>query len=176
MENTNIETQNTNNNKKLSKPGRTVLVRGRDNVVIDNSWFDNLAGLETTFKSDSSETYFLTFDSSDNALTALKSLKVNHRNEVYVKFSYYRLFFTIEGLTENSDYNTVKTSHINFIKNNTDGDVLYYKLYRKDGYLGCGDLTLDTRDALVSLLDSDGLKNYDLGNGLTGVFYSYNRH
>ena len=63
-----------------------------------------------------------------------------------LKYSHYRVFFTISGLSEEVEYNDIKNAHIKHIESNTDGSVLYYKLYRKDdAYLGCGDLTVDTK-------------------------------
>jgi hypothetical protein len=175
MENTNTENTDTKFNRRLKKPGKTVLVKAKEGATVQETWFDSLEGRQTLFKSETSESYFMTFDTIENALTALKLLKVNHRNELYVKFAHYRVFFTIDGLSESSDYNTVKQQHIKFIEDNTNSSVLYYKLYRKDGFLGSGDLTIDTRDGLSALLDVDVHKNYDLGNGLSGTFYRYNK-
>ena len=77
---------------------------------------------------------------------------------------------------DSTDYNTVKQSHINFIQDNTDSEVLYYKLYRNKKYLGCGDVTIDTKEALDKLLSKDDSKEFDLGDGLSGKFYRYQKN
>ena len=81
----------------------------------------------------------------------------------------------MEGLAEDSDYNVIKQTHIDFVEKHTNSQVLYYKLYRNQKYLNCGDMTIDTKDALDALLNTDAHKEFDLGDGLTGVFYRYNR-
>ena len=81
---------------------------------------------------------------------------------------------TLSGLSEDTDYNDVKTKHIKFIEDNTDSKVLYYKLYRKKGYLGCGDVTIDTKLGLDNLLDKEKFKDFDILDGHSGVFYKYN--
>ena len=48
-----------------------------------------------------------------------------------------------------------------------------YKLYRNKSYLGCGDVTIDTKSGLDALLDKEKYKEFDL-SGNTGVFYRYN--
>ena len=92
-----------------------------------------------------------------------------------VKFAHYRVFFTMENLKDETDYNSVKDRHVKFVTDNTGSEVLYYKLYRNKSYLGCGDLTIDTKEALDKLLSQDQHKEFDLGDGNTGVFYRYNR-
>jgi hypothetical protein len=92
-----------------------------------------------------------------------------------VKFAHYRVFFTMENLSEETKYDDVKDKHVKFVQDNTDSEVLYYKLYRNKSYLGCCDLTIDTKDALDKLLCQDQHKEFDLGNGNIGVFYRYNR-
>jgi hypothetical protein len=52
--------------------------------------------------------------------------------------------------------------------------VLFYKLYRKDNkYLGCGDMTIDTKEGLDLLMSSEGLKSVSLECGVTGTHYHY---
>ena len=94
-----------------------------------------------------------------------------------VKYAHYRVFFTMDGLTDESSYDDIKKQHIKFVEDHTDAKVLFYKLYKdqKKGYLGCGDLTIDTKESLDKLLSQDQHKEYDLGNGHSGVFYRYNR-
>ena len=66
-------------------------------------------------------------------------------NKYIVRYSYYKLFFTIIGLNDNSDYNTIKKELIDHISKDTNIQVLYCKFYCKNNkYLGCGDITVDT--------------------------------
>ena len=68
----------------------------------------------------------------------------------------------MNGLSDQSDYNSIKKSHIDYITEQTGTEVLYYKLYKKDkdSYLGCGDLTIDTKDGMDKLLQEESLKEY----------------
>ena len=100
--------------------------------------------------------------------------------DILVKYAHYRLYFTINGLTNDTDYNSVKKAHIDYITENTGTEVLYYKLYKKDktSYLGCGDLTIDTKDGMDKLLQEDSLKNYEFtveDVEFSGQFYQFNK-
>ena len=169
--------QNKTSGKKkfMRKAGKTLLLKAKDNCVIKPEWFTSLEGLVSHDKTAKTGAYFLTFNDMGKSLDALKQLKKDHDNDLMVKFAHYRVFFTMEGLQENTEYDKVKESHVNFIESNTNSKVLYYKLYRNKNFLGCGDLTIDTKDALDKLLNKDEHKEFDLGNGHTGVFYRYNR-
>lgn len=158
---------NSDQNKKaVRKPGRTLVVKSSDSV--DSSTF---TGLQNSVQTTNGSQFFV-FDTIDNASTAFKTLKEsNHK----VKFAHYRLFFTMNGLDESVSYNDLKTQHINWIVANSDADVLFYKQYRKGGkFLGCGDLTIDTKESMDKLLDKDGLKNYSFDK-FTGTFYRFNK-
>jgi len=172
------KTQDSTNKKKfMRKAGKTLLIKAKDDSTIKPEWFNSLDGLVENGVTQTYKTgaYFLTFNHIDKSLNALKTLRKEHDDELMVKFAHYRVFFTINGLTDETDYNTVKEAHVDFIQNNTNSEVLYYKLYRNQKYLNCGDLTIDTKDALDKLLNTDEHKEFDLGNGQTGVFYRYNR-
>ena len=163
---------NTDTKKNIREAGKTILVKP-NNVDIDEKLFTNMTGLVSTNKTEKTGSYFLTFDNIDNSLESFKTLKQN--NDVLVKFSHYKVFFTMNWLTNDTDYNDIKTKHIKFIEDNTNSKVLYYKLYRNKNYLGCGDLTIDTKEGLDKLLDKDLIKEFDLDNNNTGIFYKYNR-
>ena len=171
--------QNEGKGKKsfMRKAGKTLLLKAKDGCTIKEEWFKSLDGLKENGVAQTSNTgsYFLTFDEVGKSLDALKHIRKEHDKDVMVKFAHYRVFFTLEGLEDSTDYNTVKQAHIDFIKKHTDSEVLYYKLYRNKNYLGCGDLTIDTKDALDNLLSQEHNKEFDLGDGHTGKFYRYNR-
>ena len=154
------------------RAGRTILVKTNTGMV-DNKYFENLVGLQNKAETKTTSSVFLTFDTIANATDAMKVLE--QHNNIRVKYSYYRIFFTMSGLTDTSDYNTVKNSLIQHVETSTNSSVLFCKLYRKDTkYLGCGDFTIDTLDGMNKLLAKDSaLKQYTLDK-LTGSFYRYN--
>lgn len=161
--------------KFVRKAGKTLLLKEKDGSSIDETWFKSLDGLSSHYKTEKTGSYFLTFEDTGKSLDALKVLRKEHDQELMVKFAHYKVFFTMEGLSDETDYNTVKEKHIKFVQDSTNSEVLYYKLYRKKSYLGCGDLTIDTKEALDKLLSKDEKKEFDLENGNTGVFYRFNR-
>lgn len=172
--------QNGNENENSTfqkKPGRTLLIKQLsmdDNLTL---LFGELNGLKSTFKTEKSMSFFLTFDSVQNSTDSYEHLKT-FDTQLKVKYAHYRVFFTIKGLEENSDYNTIKNLHTKYIEDNTNGTVLYYKLYRKNNsFLECGDLTVDTKESFDSLMtESSGVRNYTLDNGLlTGSHFRYNK-
>jgi len=170
--------QEQNNKKKfVRKEGKTLLVKAKEGYVIDPVWFDSLDGITENGISAPSKTnsYFITFTDATKSLEALKNLRKDHDHEIMIKFAHYRVFFTMEGLTDETDYNVIKQLHTDFVQTHTNSEVLYYKLYRNKKYLGCGDLTIDTKEALDVLLNKDGHKEFDLGDGKTGIFYRYTR-
>ncbi len=172
----------SNNEKKpQSKPqtrtkaGRTLLVKpSSSNFSV--SIFDDLNGLTNKHHIEKTDSHFLTFTSAKDALEALKKLK-NTKN-ARVKFAQYRIFFKMEGLTDSTDYNAVKTAHTTMVKN-IGGDVLYYRLYRKDNkFIGCGDMTVDTKDAFDKIIsageDNTGMKQFKL-DGISGTHFRYKK-
>jgi hypothetical protein len=157
------------------RAGRTLLVKGTN---ISPSTFSGLSGLVNQAETKTTNSVFLTFDTSPSALAALRKLRTDHTN-LRVKFSHYRIFFTISGLTDTSDYNAVKQELLKHVETKSGAQVLFCKLYRKDNhYLGCGDLTIDTLTGMNALLSKDsGNKEYSItANGVTvtGTFYRYN--
>ena len=173
--NVNVSVQKDGKKKNVRKAGKTLLIKPSDGVNIVETWFNDLSGVVSVIKTAKTGSYFLTFDNIGNSLEALKSLRKDHEGEILVKFAHYKLFFTMTGLSDDSDYNSIKTKHIQFIEENTDSKVLYYKLYRNKSYLGCGDVTIDTKAGLDILLDKDKFKEFDISDNNTGVFYRFNR-
>lgn len=165
---------NDPNKKMVRKAGRTLLVSPTNNTGKSETIFSKLTGLSTNHSTDNGS-FFLTFDTVQNALDSFQYLRQNHP-EIRVKFARYQIFFTISGLNSSSDYSVVKQNITNFVEKEAGAHVLYFKLYRKgDKYLGCGDFTIDTKDAMDKLLKKEGsLKNYTIGD-LTGTFYRYNK-
>jgi hypothetical protein len=169
------EQEATDTKKKMvRKAGRTLLVSPSNGSSLNESTFSKLSGLTVTH-STKNGSYFLTFDTIQNSLDSFRSLRQDHP-ELRVKFARYQIFFTVTGLTDSSDYSTVKQNMTNFVEKESGANVLYFKLYRKgDNYLGCGDLTVDTKDSMDKLLNKEGsLKNYTVGE-LSGTFYRYNK-
>ena len=108
-------------------------------------------------------------------MNSLEKLRTNSFGKYLVRFSYYKLFFTIIGLDDKIDYNTAKKGLTDFISKNSNIQVLYCKFYCKDKkYLGCGDLTVDTLEGMNKLLSkTDGFKEFSFDN-LSGIFYKFN--
>lgn len=98
------QTEDEKNKKSVYKPGRTLLVKYVSGSTIDDTVFDSLEGLSNKSETKSSNSCFLTFDNVDNAVKAFRKLNDN-LSHYRVKFSYYRVFFTIDGLDDSTDYN-----------------------------------------------------------------------
>lgn len=167
--------QNNQDTKEtvVTKPGRTLLVKSSSNNQLKESLFSGLVGLKSKSATKTSNSYFLNFDTVENSAAALAVLET--KPECMAKYSYYRVFFTMNGLTDTTDYNTVKKELTDYVSNRTSSPVLFCKFYRKDSkYLGCGDMTVDTLEAMNTLLSKeDGQKEYTFGS-YTGSFYRYN--
>ena len=168
------ENTDDNSKKAVRKPGRTLLLKSASGSKLNSSVFTSLEGLKSHTETKSTSSYFLTFNTVSDAVNAYKKLR-NESSDYRVKYSYYRVFFTMNGLTESSDYNQVKKDLMEHVTKTSDASVLYCKLYRQDTkFLGCGDFTIDTLDAMNTLLSKEGgLKDYTMG-GLSGTFYRYN--
>ena len=171
----NLEADSKVKKRNVRKAGKTLLVKVNDDITVDEKWFTELGGFVDLTKTPKTGSYFLTFKDVESSLEGLKTLRNEHESDLKVKFAHYRVFFTLTNLDDSSDYNKIKQKHIDFIENNTDSQVLYYKLYRNKGFLGCGDLTIDTKLALDKLLDKEQFKEFDLQESHTGVFYRFNR-
>jgi hypothetical protein len=174
-------TQQSTRRPQHTKAGRTLLVKPSNtssNVVFDAEFLSTFSGFQTTHHTEKTNSYFTTYATPNDALAALKGIKTKYGRDVRVKYSHYRIFFKLEGLTDETDYNTVKAAHTEFAQK-LGCNVLYYRLYRKEKtYLGCGDMTIDVKDAFDTLLDSDKLKTFELSVGdvkYTGTHYRYKK-
>jgi hypothetical protein len=165
-------TYNTERTKTVRKSGRTLLVKTADNTF-DEKLLSNFTGLVNKTESKASNSYFLTFDTVTNAESAYTKLRTT--TDYRVKYSYYRVFFIMTGLTDTTDYNEVKKEMSDHVYKQSKANVLYCKFYRKDNkYLGCGDLTVDTLESLNALLSKEnGTNEYTFGN-FSGSFYRFN--
>jgi hypothetical protein len=169
---------NDEQKKTVKKAGRTLLVSPNHGSSITEASFSSYTGLVNTYVT-KNNSYFLTFDTIDNALDCFKKIR-HDLSEIKVKFARYQIFFTISGLSDSSDYSVVKQDVSKFVETTSGANVLYFKLYRKgDHYIGCGDLTIDTKDSMDKLINKEStIKNYTLVSGsetLTGTFYRYNK-
>lgn len=154
--------------KFIRKAGRTLLVTLDNPDLFSSTGYEGLESTSTKNKS-----IFLTFDNITNSVKAYKKIRADYP-DWRVKFSYYKVFFTMVGLSNNNDYNTIKQSLSKFVSDNTNSNVLYCKFYRKDNnLLGCGDLTVDTVEAMKKLLSKDGLKDFSF-DSYSGTFYKFN--
>lgn len=162
------------NSEHVNKPGKTILVKLVSNTTDQQNTFNKLGGLVSCAETKTYNSYFLTFDTIENAAKAYTTLSEDTK-KYNIKFSYYRVFFTLNGLKDTTDYNTAKQDLINFITEKTGASVLYCKLYKKDNkYIGCGDCTIDTMEGMNMLLNKDNnLKEFTIGS-YSGTFFRYN--
>lgn len=157
----------------VKKPGRTLILKTYNEYILDDTILLQLNGVLKINKTKQS-IIFIIFDNVQNALSGLKTLKQVSPN-LKVKFSYYKVFFTISGLTDTCDYNVVKKGIIDYVTENTAANILYCKLYRKNNsYIGCGDLTVDMLDSAIKLVSkTDYIKDFSFDK-YSGVFYKFN--
>jgi hypothetical protein len=154
------------NKKVIRKPGRTLVVKSEQSISTEG-----MTGLQNSVQTTSGSQFFI-FDNVDNSKTAFKLIKDMN---LQVRFAHYRIFFTMTGFDDTVNYNDIKTQHTQWITENSNASVLYYKQYRKnDKFLGCGDFTIDTKESMDKLLDKEGLKNYAFDK-FTGTYYIYNK-
>jgi hypothetical protein len=157
--------------KQLPKAGRTILVKSKTSDVLDLSKFDNLNGLLNKSEINQHNSLFLTFDTIANAETAFNLIS----SEYNVKYSYYKIFFTLSANVDNSNYEEIKNEIMNFIETNTNSSMLYCKFYRKNAsYMNCGDLIIDSIEVMNNLISKESkLKQFKLTN-MSGTFYRFN--
>ena len=174
VDNNSDNMSNDGQKKAVRKPGRTLLISSSMGSTLNESTLTNLEGMTSSF-STKNGSYFLTFDTIEHSLECYKKLRTEQPN-LKVKFSRYQIYFKINGLTDTSDYSLVKQEISDFVEKQSGGSVLYFKLYRKgDKFLGCGDLTVDTKDAMDKLLNKDSpIKNYTVGS-YSGTFFRFNK-
>ena len=153
------------------KPSLTIIVSPADNSPINESIFKNLTGLTQSNKNKSNG-YFLEFDTLENAKIAFDTLKQNPK--LLEKYGFYNLFVKVVGLTDSSDYQTVKNDITGFVKEKSGGNVPFFKLYRKqDKFIGCAKLTVDTKKAMDNILDETGSIKSCKINNLSLNFYPF---
>jgi hypothetical protein len=162
--NSNSPLQKKNFNRKA---GRTLLIKASEPLTL--IYPGQINSLQTN-----NNIQFIIFDTIENSLNAYKIIKENC--DVQIKFAHYRIFFTINGIEENTDYNTVKNLHCEWLTANSDANILYYKLYLKNNkFIGCGEFTIDTKDSMDKLLNKDnGLKQYTFDK-YSGTYYRYTK-
>ena len=172
--------------KRFRKAGRTLLIKPVETkesqfeshvkTLLETQKFEGLVSVSDSAKG----AKFLLFDTISNAVVAFKVFRKD--DLVFVKYAHYKVFFNMTGLTtlDKVDYNQVKESHSTWVTDKTQANVLYYKLYSNgDKYLGCGEMTVDTKEGVDQLLQKDSLlKDYTLKiekTTLGGKYYQYNR-
>lgn len=179
------ETTNNKQMKPRRKMGKTLLVsppRASD-VVVNGDYFtkENLTGLEKVTEKDGK--FFLLFGDYSQAKDAL--IKLKKEFNYFVKFVHYKIFFKCSQLADQTpneefEHKTFKEAMRNLVQTKTNGHVLYaprlYLTPDKSKYVGCGNITVDTKECEDSLLDRDGsLKFSKIGeNGTYEVaFYRF---
>ena len=166
------ETYTTKKKNFHKKPGKTILIKVFDDSHDEKYNFTGLiSNTETLNKS-----RFLVFDTIENSKNAFSELKKN--KNILVKYATYKLFFTIKDIDENLEYDNIKEEMLSYITNNVDSDVLYFRLYRKNNvYLGCGEMTLDTKNGMDKILDKETeLRNFSIDSlNISGSFYRFKK-
>jgi len=145
--------------KNERKPGRTLLISN------DHQDELNVDGIMNTHITDSGSR-FVVFDTIENAQQAFDQLT----NEgVKVKYSYYKLFFRLRDMNlENTTYDEIKNEIKTRLSQLDDVNIVYFKLYTKNRELiGSGDLTVDCKDALDTLVNT---REIELNNGSMSVY------
>lgn len=164
----------TEKKKSVRKAGRTLLVHSLNNGIINDKAFEDLAGLVSRTETKSTRSYFLVFDTIENAVSSFRKLRQDF-NDLKVKFSYYRVFFKIEGLTNETDYSKAKIELNDYVSQRSGASVLYCKLYNKNGsFIGSGDLTVDTLEGMNALINRENSGNTFTFGGYSGTFYRFN--
>lgn len=171
---TNNKHESYSTKASVPKPGRTLLLKLSG--TNDMSMLDTLDGFQSKHFTEKSNSYFVTFATGEQSNNALTLLKTQFGTTLNAKFAHYRVYFTLQGLTNESDYSVVKATHTALVSKTANCNVLYYRLYRKnDTYLGCGDMTIDTKEGFECLMNQDNLKTFTLNTDLTGIHYRYNK-
>ena len=164
---------NTKQMKSRRKMGKTLLVSSQRNTdtIVDKAHLteDKLDGLLKTTEKDGK--FFLLFENHLKAKDALFYLRKEHN--YFVKFSHYKIFFKCVQLesetpSEDFEHKVFKDAMRALVQSKTNGHVIYApRLYRssdKSKYIGCGNITVDTKECEDALLSNDGeLKNSKIG-------------
>lgn len=159
-----------NAKKTVKKSGRTLLVTVSE-CKLPQDEASKLLGLVNKVVTKTGKSMFLMFDTIENAVSGFRFLRTLG-NDFRVKFSYYRVFFKLSGLTDITDYNTIKSQLSDAVEAESNSSVLYCKFYMKDNkYMGCGDLTLDSMEGMNKLV---ALKEGLTFDSHVGNFYRFN--
>ena len=169
--NNSYKIDNYYNKIKLKKISRTILIKSVN--PLDLNIFDKIEGITKVYPAKDNNLIFLTFDNINNSLNAFKLLKKN--KDLYVKVSYYKIFFTINGLNNTTNYNEIKKDLINYLTDKFNNiNILYCKFYYKNNkYLGCGDFTIDTFESLISILSKEQKNKEFSFKSYSGIFYKF---
>lgn len=128
----------------LKKPGKTLLIK-------DESF--DISKLEQVKKTTSvaSNIKFIEFNNTSDSVEAYNVLT---KNNVHVKFAYYRIFIKFTTNINDFEYDDIKTSLTSKLRDNyKDINILYFKLYRKsNSFIGSGELTIDDFDIFQQLI------------------------
>lgn len=152
--------------KMIKRPGKTLIVKTDQEFSTDK-----LVGL-VQHNSVADNKHFLVFDNVENSKKAFKIIKSDYN--LSVRYAYYKLYFTITGINDTSDYSLIKKNHMAWLTN-LGTNVLYYKLYKKDDKLiGCGDFTIDSKEDMDKLIGDNGCKTF-LFDTYSGSFYRYTK-
>jgi hypothetical protein len=149
--------------KQINKPGKTIIVKSKSDDDIDDSIFKNIENVTEITKSKDNKSVFIIFSNIKDSIKGLQKLRTDFKN-YNSKYSYYRIYFTINDLEDSTDYNDLKKKFITHVESLCNSNILYCKFYKKDNkYINCGDFTIDTYEGLNKLLDKDnGIKEYTL--------------
>ena len=171
----NIEKATSSEKNVVRKQGKTLILKSnKHSFDLSTLPYDEFEGLEEKNESRSG-CVFLVFSDVEKAGSVWKRLREEYSEDVLSKFAHYKLFFKISNLEDTSDYDKIKEKITSWVLEKTSSNVLYFKLYRKNNqYLGCGDLTLDTKEGMDCLLNKDKLKEWCIEDTeYSGVFYRY---
>jgi len=157
--------------KHLSKSGRTLLVKSKDTKPLVLSNFDGLDGLVSKAEINQHNSLFLIFDTIQHSEIAHTILNADY----IVKYSYYKIFFTLSSNIETSNLEKTKEEIVNYVETNTDSSMLYCKFYRKDeSYMNCGYLIVDTIDGMKKLISKESVLKQFKTESVSGTFYRFN--
>lgn len=175
---------NNNDRKPRRKMGKTILVSSQrdSDKTVDSKYFtkENLSGLEKVTEKDGK--FFILFGDYTQAKDALLHLRKEFN--YFVKFVHYKVFFKcsqLEDVTPSVDFEhgEFKDAMRKLVQENTNGHVLYApRLYRsnsdKNKYVGCGNITVDTKECEDALLNKEGtLKFSKIADKYEVAFYRF---
>lgn len=158
-------TQTKETMKPRRKMGKTLLVNSQrdSDTQVDASYFTdaNLTGLVKTTQKDGK--FFLLFGDYLQAKDAL--IKLKKEFNYFVKFVHYNIFFKCSQLVDETpskdfEHTTFKEAMRKLVQEKTNGHVLYaprlYLSSDKKKYVGCGNITVDTKECEEDLLNRNG--------------------